>query len=170
MFCIFFNFFCEIQKTQGTADSRSDFVAVPEAANSDTSYMILIFSCFYLFQFIYKFQKTQGTGDSGTTFGAVPEAAKSDTSHMIFKKIFFAFFSKFLRISKNTRDDRFAVRFCSRPGGGKKRHILYDFNICISFIFFKNFANFSKHKASQIRGPILLPSWRRQKATHPPGF
>ena len=113
------------------------------------------------------FQKSRGTGDSGSDFVAAPEAAKSDTSFRILTFLCFASFSKFLRNSKNTRHRRFPVRFCCRPGGGKKRHILYDFNIFIFFIFFIFFANFKKHKVAEIPGPILVPSRRRQKVTHP---
>ena len=116
---------------------------------------------------ICRFSKTQGSGDSGTTFGAVPEAAKSDTSYRILIFLFFVSFSFFLRISKNTRYRRFAVRFCCRPGGGKKRHIPYEFNNFIFCIFFIFLASFKKHKVPEILAPLLVPSQRRQKATHP---
>ena len=62
------------------------------------------------------------------------------------------------------------MRFCCRPGGGKKRHILYDFNIFIFFIFFIFFAKFKKHYLTEILEEKSLPSRRRQKATHPIGF
>ena len=97
---VFQNF--EIKK-QGNGDLVTQIVAVPEAAKSDTSYMILIFLFFHFFHFFYKFQKTKGAGDSWSDFVAVPEAAKSDTSHMILFILFFPSFSKILRISKNTR-------------------------------------------------------------------
>ena len=98
------NFYLKVTiKKQGNGDSVTQIVAVPEAAKSDTSYMILIFVFFLYFPFFCEFQKTQGSGDSRRDFGAVPEAAKSDTSHMILFILFFPSFSKFLQISKNTR-------------------------------------------------------------------
>ena len=45
------------------------------------------------------------------------------------------------------------VRFCCRPGGGKKRHILYDFNIfmfCIFFNFLRNSKN-TRHRRFPVR-------------------
>ena len=86
-----------------------------------------------------EFQKTQGTADSRTTFVAVPEAAKSDTSFRILTFLILLLFFKIFAIFKNTRHRRFSDHFWCRPGGGKKRHILYDFNILICFIFFNLF-------------------------------
>ena len=92
---VFQNF--EIKK-QGNGDLVTQIVAVPEAAKSDTSYMILIFLFFHFFHFFYKFQKTKGAGDSWSDFVAVPEAAKSDTSYMILIFSWFASFTNFCEI------------------------------------------------------------------------
>ena len=62
------------------------------------------------------------------------------------------------------------MRFWCRPGGGKKRHILNDFNIFIFCIFFKICANFKKQYLTEILEEKWLPSRRRQKTTHPIGF
>ena len=89
-------FFANLQKKkQDSGDSGCQFDVLLEVAKVDTSFRILTFLfVFHFLRFLRMSKKTQGGGDLGPQSGAVQEAAKF---------LLLAFFSKFLRISKNTR-------------------------------------------------------------------
>ena len=115
-------------------------------------------------------KKTKGNGDSVTQIVAVPEAAKSDTSYMFLIFLFFQSFSFFNEFQKTQGTGDSLSDFVAVPEAAKSdtSYMILIFSWFASFSNF--FATFNEHKVPEILGPILLPSWRRQKTTHPIGF
>ena len=92
--------------------------------------------------------------------GKIPATATIFENHNFYLKVFQNF-----EIKKQGNGD-LVTQIVAVPEAAKS-DTSYMILIFLFFHFFHFFTNFKKQKVPEIRGPILLPSRRRQKATHP---
>ena len=114
--------------------------------------------------------KTQDSGDSGCQIVVVPGAAKFVLPLRILKIKNFQTFLKIARISKNTRQRRFWVPNCCRPGDGEIRLTPADFENAKILMLQRKIANFVNLNLARPLGAKLLPSRRRRNSSYPCGF
>ena len=82
----------------------------------------------------------------------------------LFFSIFFKMFAKFKK-TRGNGDSRTQIVAVLEVAKSDTSIRIFTFLFC--FVFFKLYANFKICKVTENRRPKLLPSRRRQKATHP---